>query len=181
MLSVETLEVPRASSLRRQRSGSVSSYAGSECSSSSISSPSFSVKEDMSKIKSLQKENFDLKLRIYLLEERIGGRKNLTCKHANNESEAEKQVNWITFWFLQVINYLHFWFKLRECRQSLQNCINLVEEAANQIEHLENKLEQQKVTFEEKLIKAESELSLQKLNQKKESDRITVRVRCKSF
>ena len=79
-----------------------------------------------------------------------------------------------------MINYLHILFKLRECRQSLQNCINLVEEAANQIEHLENKLEQQKVTFEEKLIKAESELSLQKLNQKKESDRKTVRVRCKS-
>merc|ERR1712227_137372 len=140
---------------RRQRSGSVSSYAGSECScsSSSIPSSSFSVKEDMSKIKSLQKENFDLKLRIYLLEERIGGRK--TCKHANNESDAEKQ--------------------LLECRQSLQNCINLVEEAANQIEHLENELEQQKVTFEEKLIKAEAGLSLQKLNQKKESDRITVR------
>ena len=51
-----------------------------------------------------------------------------------------------------------------------------MEEAANQIEHLENELEQQKVTFEEKLIKAEAELSLQKLYQKKEPDEIAVKV-----
>ena len=52
-----------------------------------------------------------------------------------------------------------------------------MEEAANQIEYLENKLERQKVTFEEKLIKAETELSLQKLNQKKEPDEVAVKVK----
>ena len=52
-----------------------------------------------------------------------------------------------------------------------------MEEAANQIEHLENKLEQQKVTFEEKLIKAETELSYHKQNQKKEPNEIAVKVK----
>ena len=63
----------------RMRSDSMSSRASSEFSSGGASSTfsassgsSISVKDYTTKIKTLQQENFDLRLRIFLLEEKLG-------------------------------------------------------------------------------------------------------------
>ena len=58
-------------------------------------------------------------------------------------------------------------FQLRECKKSLNKCIELVEDAAIEIQFLEQKLDEQKSEFDEQLLKAEIELSLQRLEENK--------------
>eukprot|EP00092_Neocalanus_flemingeri_P027904 GFUD01030292.1.p1 GENE.GFUD01030292.1~~GFUD01030292.1.p1 ORF type:complete len:236 (+),score=76.61 GFUD01030292.1:344-1051(+) len=97
-------------------------------------------------IKALQIENFDLKLRIFLLEERFSGR---AVKTEDQQTEGNTD------------------HQLVKCRKSLSSCVALVEEAAAAIEMLEHKLETQQAVheetvknIEEKLIKYENECTI---------------------
>jgi len=140
-----------SSSLASRTVGSVSTESlapESSCFSRSVSmNMQTPVKEYDTKIKNLEKENFDLRLRIFLLEERLGFVHNKDTLVSDKDIETELQ--------------------LRECKKSLNKCIELVEDAAIEIQFLEQKLDEQKSEFDEQLLKAEIELSLQRLEENK--------------
>jgi len=103
---------------------------------SSIGSPCKTMRDYCDNIKALKKENFDLKLRIFLLEERLNkGAVNLVEKPRKAEDD-------------QSVSY----------RTRFSNCVALVEEAADAIEILENKLETQKLIHKEEINKIEKKL-----------------------
>ena len=71
----------------------MSSLASSEFSSGGASSvSSFSVRDCTAKIKTLQQENFDLRLRIFLLEEKLG-KQAQTLKLQMKTDDNQRPVN----------------------------------------------------------------------------------------
>ena len=77
----------------RIRTDSMSSLASSEFSSGGASSvSSISVRDCTAKIKTLQQENFDLRLRIFLLEEKLG-KQSQTLKQQLKTEDNQRPVN----------------------------------------------------------------------------------------
>ena len=109
------------------RSNSVASST-STCSQYSSSS-CMSVKDYSNKISDLEQENFDLKLRLYLLEEKLN-------KVIKNQGEDQEDIM----------------TQLDKTKESLLRCIELVEETVDQIELLETELINQKIKYEDRLV-----------------------------
>jgi len=117
------------------------SLGGSDHSSNNSSfSLNRTVRDYGERINSLQRENFDLKLRIFLLEERLSVRR-------GNELRCEDDTD----------------TQLYQCKTNLDKCIKLVEEAAQEIEYLETKIETQKTDYEERILNVETELAVCKM------------------
>ena len=77
----------------RMRTDSMSSLASSEFSSGGASSvSSISVRDYTAKIKTLQQENFDLRLRIFLLEEQLG-KQSQTLKLQMKADDNQRPIN----------------------------------------------------------------------------------------
>jgi len=156
----------------------MSSLASSEFSSGGASSvSSISVRDCTTKIKTLQQENFDLRLRIFLLEEKLG-KQSQTLKLQMKTEDNQRPVNVRRFFSYQRPQSYEGETErqLTSCRQSLQTCIELVLEATDTIEHLENKIEEERgerEDMEEQLVEAEAELSLQRLDTYKEEEFLT--------
>ena len=99
-------------------------------------STSTGIRECNNKIVALERENFDLRLRIYLLEEKLSHL--LLGKHRMIKGEVISEEISDDYTERQLLN----------CKESLRKCVKLVEEAADHIEHLENDLEKKQSEIE---------------------------------